>query len=96
MEQNPPRIDGNLVIASERKAVIEIPNSAVVACPKVDYQLISPLECVDCEFHTGFADRFPGSDKTFAERYLIGCRGKVEMRQVMTVIALVGARQTKA
>lgn len=66
-------------------AEIDIPANALIACPLLNFQLRSPRDCPTCQHCIGLSDRFPGSTKTFAERFLIMCRGEVKPRQVHTI-----------
>lgn len=52
---------------------IEIPENVLTHCPKVGFKLARIRACVSCESFAGLDDRFPGSNKDFAVRYMLKC-----------------------
>jgi len=67
---------------NESSELIQIPASALVHCPKVDFKLARVGACVGCEHFTGLADRFPGGSHPFAVRYTVGCVARPTMREI--------------
>lgn len=64
------------------EGAIEIPEKAVVACPRVDFALSPVSRCLDCTAFAGLEDRFPGSRHSFHKRYLLKCLGEPVKRQM--------------
>lgn len=83
------------VVAQSAEDTIEIPESALIACPLVQFRLRKVGDyCPKCEHFRGLADRFPGSNHRFAMRYAVLCQGKIEpraMQELETPAAAAGA-----
>jgi hypothetical protein len=71
---------------SQRDEMVEIPESAVVACPLVGFDLAPVSRCVDCKVFAGLEDRFPGGTMPFHRRYLLKCLGEPVRRQMQVVV----------
>lgn len=78
----PPAGAGELA----RADTIEIPEGALVACPKVGFDLASVARCADCNVFGGLEDRFPGSKLPFAKRYLLKCFHEPVRRQMQNLV----------
>lgn len=64
---------------------VEIPPSAVVACPLVGFKFNPVERCVACQHFGGLTDRFPGGPHEFKVRYLVGCTARPTMREIREV-----------
>lgn len=60
---------------------IEIPSNVLVHCPKVQFALVRMGKCTECEYFAGLADRYPGSQIKFAQRYMLRCKHDPVMRE---------------
>lgn len=64
--------------------MLEIPDNALIRCPKVKYNLARVSACATCSSFVGLADRFPdNSEIPFAKRYLVQCSEEPVERQLM-------------
>lgn len=61
---------------------VEIPSSALIACPLVGFDMRKVEACASCKLFAGLEDRFPGSKHPFHKRYLVKCLGEPVRRQV--------------
>lgn len=62
---------------------IEIPETARVRCPLVEFKLrLIAAHCPTCPHFKGLGDRFPGSKLPFDKRYLLLCQGAITNREV--------------
>lgn len=63
---------------------VEIPATAVVHCPLVDFKLRQVAKCMDCpKFGGALQDRFPGAAHlSFTQRYAVPCFDKPVSRQM--------------
>ncbi len=61
---------------------VEVPSSALVHCPKVDYKLARVVACVGCEHFEGLEDRFPDSDVKLYLRFGVKCRHTAITREM--------------
>lgn len=61
---------------------IDVPDSVLIRCPKVEFKLARVAKCSECAEFTGLADRFPGSEAPFARRYLVLCRHEPTKREL--------------
>ena len=65
---------------------IDVPDTALVHCPKVEFDLVRAAACASCASFAGLADRFPGADNMpFGKRFLILCHQEPTKRNVMTL-----------
>ena len=68
---------------NEPQDLIEVPTSALVRCPKVQFNLTPAANCSACTSFSGLADRFPASEHLpFARRFLILCRHEPTKREL--------------
>lgn len=61
---------------------IEVPDNALVRCPKASFDLVRASSCASCDKFAGLLDRFPNSDYNFDKRYLIQCNGEPAKREM--------------
>jgi len=66
---------------------IEMPESVLVRCPLVDFQLRPVAKhCPPCPHFRGLADRFPGMTSIVpAKRYFVLCAGAPTKRELIEV-----------
>ncbi len=68
-----------------REDMIEIPDTALVRCPMVQYDLVPVARCVDCKAFGGLIDRFPGSRAPFVKRYILKCFYEPVQREMFNI-----------
>lgn len=61
---------------------VQIPPTAVVACPLKGFNLARVERCPECQYFAGLADRFPGSTHEFKVRYLLQCSARPTSREI--------------
>lgn len=62
--------------------VIEIPQTALVACPEHGFRFARVEGCGDCPYFAGLQDRFPGGPHAFAVRYTVLCKARPTSREI--------------
>ena len=53
--------------------LIEIPDEALIECPKCRPQWSVVAECPGCEYYKGLVLRADGPQLRFAQKYLVSC-----------------------
>lgn len=69
----------------EKKVELEIPDAARTRCPLVNFKARQVLKCIECPHFRGMSDRFPGSNKSFAVRYIVLCAAVPAKREILEV-----------
>lgn len=67
--------------------MVDVPDNVLIRCPKVEFKLARVAKCSECPEFTGLADRFPGSNAPFAQRYLVLCRAEPTKRELQEMAA---------
>lgn len=67
----------------EEKQQVDIPPTALVHCPLVDFKLRSVRKCVECEHFDGLHDRFPGGTHAFVVGFRVGCKARPVLREMV-------------
>lgn len=65
---------------------LEIPDAVLVSCPKHKFNLARVAACTGCENFCGLQDRFPGSEREFAERYILLCDAEPVRRHILRAV----------
>ncbi len=66
---------------------IEIPPTALVACPLTGFNLRPVVKCVGCKHFAGLTDRFPDGGHAFKVRYLVNCSARPVQREIKELAA---------
>lgn len=59
---------------------VTVPEGVFVQCPLREFKLRAAVKCEGCEYFHGLADRFPGGEQKFEDRYMVRCGGPVSRR----------------
>lgn len=65
---------------------IDLPDNLLLHCPQQQFKLARVAHCPGCDHFSGLADRFPGSDKPPAQRYMLLCRHDPIRREMMEMV----------
>lgn len=69
----------------ETEEQLEIPDSALVQCPLVGFDMRPVSACATCPKFAGLEDRFPGGPHPFHKRYTVKCLGEPVRRGIVNL-----------
>ena len=70
----------------ELEEQMEIPDTVLVACPKVRFGLVRVgVACTGCLHFDGLTDRFPGGAQAFEVRYTLRCKHEPVQRTMQRI-----------
>ena len=72
-------------MSNETDGTVDVPEAALVRCPKQRFALTKVSACVDCSAFGGLEDRFPGGSHAFEVRFSVRCYGEPVKREILSL-----------
>ncbi|MDF3822822.1 hypothetical protein P3G55_23190 [Leptospira sp. 96542] len=66
---------------------VDIPPTALVACPLAAFNLRPVVRCADCTHFAGLVDRLPDGGHPFKVRYVVQCAARPVHREIKELAA---------